>query len=149
VAAALEGMERVRLVHNEAPQRGQLSSLQTGIAALHPVSAEWVLFAPVDCMAIDATVMETLRMAMTTADPDVLLCIPRHCGGRGHPVAFRRECASKFLELRQDDTARTLIHSLREQTRYAEIPTADFLLDVDRPEDYAYLLALRNREEPK
>lgn len=147
VEAALQGMDGVSTVRNPAPERGQLSSLQTGLAALRGSAAEWLLFAPVDCMAIDATVMDALGEAMQAAAPETLLCIPRHGERRGHPVALRSVCAAAFLALGVEDSARTVIHDLRHLTAYAEVPTGGFLLDIDHPEDYEQLLARQRSDE--
>ena len=143
VEAAVSGVSGVRVARNPRPQRGQLSSLQSGIGALRPGEPEWFLFAPVDCMGIDDELLRLMRDAMSVAPAETLLLIPQFRERRGHPVAARIELASRFLALKASESARTLTHLLRDQTRFVPAANERFLLDIDQPEDYSRFLATR------
>ena len=54
------------IVVNPAPERGQLSSLQTGLAAL-PADAEGFLFTPVDSPAVEIATVERLAVRIPAA----------------------------------------------------------------------------------
>lgn len=61
---------------NPAPERGQLSSLQTGLAAL-PADADGFLFTPVDSPAVESETVERVAAEFRRRDPATLLVIPR------------------------------------------------------------------------
>lgn len=141
VAAALGGLPGVNIARNPQPEQGQLSSLQTGIRALPAPPPDWFLFTPVDAMGIGDQVLLPLRAAIEAAAQETILCIPQYGDRRGHPVAARYSLAEEFLALPATESARSVTRRLRNQTAFVAIADDQFLLDVDRPEDYAALLA--------
>src|SRR3954447_9677897 len=66
---------RGQVVVNPAPERGMLSSLQCGLAALAP-SPEGVLFLPVDFPAIEEDTVAQL-VALFQDSPDAAAAMPR------------------------------------------------------------------------
>lgn len=131
--AIRKGVRRVaRFVVNPYPERGMLSSLQTGLAAL-PAECESFFFTPVDYPAISAATVARL------AESQAAVAIPRFAGKRGHPVLCRRELATEFLACA--DKASDVIHAHIAETEYIEVDDAGILTDVDDAEAYARLLA--------
>lgn len=86
------------VVVNLDPSRGQLSSLQTGLAAL-PAEADGFAFIPVDSPAVESDTVAKLIQAFDRRDPSTLFVIPRQSGRRGHPVVAARSIAAEFLAL--------------------------------------------------
>ncbi len=128
---------RAQFAVNPDPARGQLSSLQTGLAEV-PVGAEGFLFLPVDCPAAE---LETIRrIAGELRSPEQpLLVIPRHGERRGHPVCARRELISEFLALPPDSQAKEVVRRHADRTHYLDTLDAGVLSDIDDPEAYRVL----------
>jgi molybdenum cofactor cytidylyltransferase len=125
---------RVRFVVNPDPSRGQLSSLQTALAAV-PEDAEGFLFVPVDCPAAEP---ETVRQIVETLlSTDALLAIPRYDGHNGHPVCARRELIAELLALPAEGQAKEVVR--RHTARYLDTLDAGVLSDIDDPEAYRVL----------
>ncbi len=132
-----------QFVINPAPERGQLSSLQTGLAALPP-EAEGVAFIPMDCPAVREETVARLADAFLARDPQTLLVIPRckdqHGYHRGHPVFAARAIAAELLALPSDAQARDVIHGHVARTQYVDVDDPGILTDVDDPAAYRRLL---------
>jgi molybdenum cofactor cytidylyltransferase len=134
---------RARFVINPEPERGQLSSLQTGLAAL-PSDAEGAAFIPMDCPAVREDTVARLAQAFLTRDPETLLVIPRYKDDsghhRGHPVFAARTIAAEILALPATAQARDVIHSYIPRTQYVDVDDRGILTDVDDPAAYRHLL---------
>ena len=127
---------------NPAPERGQLSSLQTGLFAL-PADADGFLFTPVDSPAVESETVERLADEFQRRDPAILLVIPRiqNPGGpkRGHPVFAARAIAEELLALPPTAMASEVIHGHIPQTTYVDVNDAGILTDIDDREAYRRL----------
>ena len=128
---------RARFVINPDPSRGQLSSLQTGLAGV-PADAEGVLFMPVDCPSAELSTVERIVDAFH-APENPLLVIPRHEGNRGHPVCARRELIEEFLALPAEGQAKEVVRRHTDRTVYLDTFDAGVLSDIDDPEAYRIL----------
>ena len=132
------GMARggaVQIVVNPDPGRGQLSSLQCGLAQ----APGDVLFTPVDHPAIERTTVELLvyRMMIGTAP----LIAPSHAGRHGHPVLARAHVKEALLGLPPEAMAREAIQRYRGEAEYVEVDDPAVCQDIDLPEDYERLVA--------
>jgi molybdenum cofactor cytidylyltransferase len=123
-----------RFVVNPDPSRGQLSSLQTALAAV-PEDAEGFLFVPVDCPAAEAETVR--RIVETLLASDELLVIPQYEGRHGHPVCARRELIAELLALPAEGQAKEVVR--RHAALYLETLDAGVLSDIDDPEAYRML----------
>jgi molybdenum cofactor cytidylyltransferase len=127
---------------NPAPERGQLSSLQTGLAAL-PTDADGFLFTPVDSPAVESATVARLADEFRQRDPATLLVIPRILtpGGpkRGHPVFAARAIADELLTLPPTGMASDVIHGHIPQTVYLDVDDPGILTDIDDREAYRRL----------
>ena len=126
------------IVVNPAPERGQLSSLQTGLAAL-PSSADGFLFTPVDSPAVETTTVERLAAAFHHRDPATQLVIPCYQGKRGHPVFATRAIAIELSALPLTAQARDVIHGHVPDTLYIDVDDPGILTDIDDREAYRRL----------
>jgi molybdenum cofactor cytidylyltransferase len=124
---------------NPAPERGQLSSLQTGLAVL-PADADGFLFTPVDSPAVESKTVERLAQEFRRRDPATLLVIPRiqtpSGPKRGHPVFAARAIAEELLALPPTAMASEVIHGHIPQTVYVDVDDPGILTDVDDREAY-------------
>jgi molybdenum cofactor cytidylyltransferase len=126
------------IVVNPAPERGQLSSLQTGLTAL-PAHAEGFLFTPVDSPAVEGSTVERLAAEFQRRDPSALLVIPRFAGKRGHPVFATRAIANELNALPLTAQARDVIHGHVSDTLYIDVDDPGILTDIDDREAYRRL----------
>jgi molybdenum cofactor cytidylyltransferase len=142
IRAGLRNAELATFVTNPDYQRGQLISLQRGLAAIPP-EAEGVLFTPVDYPAVRPSTIARIARRFETRQPEDWLVVPRSQGRHGHPVCLARELIPEFLALADDAQARDVIHSHRKQTLYEDVDDAGILEDVDDPDSYARLTGNR------
>jgi molybdenum cofactor cytidylyltransferase len=127
-----------KIVVNPDPSRGQLSSLQTGLAAL-PAEADGFAFIPVDSPAVEEATVATLTRAFEQRKPSTLFVIPRQSGKRGHPVVAARSVAAELLALPPTAEARDVVHAHIDRTTYVDVDDAGIFTDVDDPEAYRRL----------
>ena len=124
---------------NPAPDRGQLSSLQTGLAAL-PGEVQGFAFIPMDCPVVQEETVARLAAALESRDAETLFVIPRRGDKRGHPVFAARQIADELLALPGDGQARDVVHRYVSRTRYIDVDDSGILADIDDPEAYRKLL---------
>ncbi len=125
--------EGVQWVTNPAPERGQFSSLQTGLSALPPATD--CLFQPIDYPAVAAETVA--RLARTEGE----LVIPRHDGTRGHPVRLSPPLIQELLALPATGQARDVIRSHYPTATFVDIADPGIVTDIDTPEDFARWIA--------
>ena len=127
---------------NPAPERGQLSSLQTALAAL-PADADGFLFTPVDSPAVESETVDHLADEFRRRDPATLLVIPRiqtpSGPKRGHPVFAARAIAEELLGLPPTAMASEVIHGHIPQTIYVDVADPGIQTDIDDREAYRRL----------
>lgn len=139
-ARALEAGCRVAV--NPDPERGMLSSIREGIAALGGAHAlaqggEVLLVAPADLPALrPATVAELLWRRAAAEAP---LAVPTYQGKRGHPLAIASALLPEIETLDLGVGLKELLE--RHAAAVLEVPVEDpgAVRDVDTPEDYVDL----------
>ena len=135
---------KARFVINPEPEHGQLSSLQTGLAALPP-EAEGFAFMPMDCPAVREDTLARLAETFASREATTLLVIPRVGGDkRGHPVFATRRIAEELMALPLTGAARDVIHAHVGETQYVDVEDAGILTDIDDPEAYRRLLEMHS-----
>jgi molybdenum cofactor cytidylyltransferase len=127
-----------RVVINPAPERGQLSSLQTALAEL-PESAEGFMFVPVDCPAAEPETVGLILAAFRGRESGIHFVVPQYRGKHGHPVCASRDIAEEILALPSTAQARDVVHRHVPDTLYIDVDDPGILTDVDDPERYRRL----------
>ena len=145
IMAGLHRAESATFVTNADYKRGQLSSLQCGLAAVPP-EAEGVMFTLVDCPAVRPSTIVDLARRFQTRQPNECVVIPRLRGWHGHPVCVARGLIPEFLDLPGDAQARDVIRRHREQTVYTDVDDVGILEDIDDPESYERLTRNKQNE---
>jgi len=130
--------DEAAFVVNPDPARGQLSSLQCGLAAV-PAESEGVIFTPVDYAGVRPSTLVAIGESFRRRSPETLLVIPRCEGRRGHPVCAARELFTDLLALPTEAQAREVIHRHRDRTAYLDVDDPGILLDADDPAAYRAL----------
>jgi molybdenum cofactor cytidylyltransferase len=123
------------IVVNPAPEHGQLSSLQTALAAL-PDTAEGFAFIPVDSPAVAPATLDRLRDAFLHRNHATAFVIPRSHDKRGHPVFATRSIADELLALPPTAKASDVVHRYVPHTIYVDVHDPGILVDIDDPADY-------------
>lgn len=126
----------VRVAINPDPERGMLSSIVEGIAALGG-AAELarlgvpLLVAPADLPALRPS---TVAAVLETAAP---LAVPSYQGRRGHPLRISAELIPEIESLDPGVGLRELLD--RHPVREIEVDDPGAVRDVDTPEEYRSL----------
>jgi molybdenum cofactor cytidylyltransferase len=129
----------VQFVVNPDPERGQLSSLQTGLAAV-PRDVEGFLFTPVDSPAVRESTLQQLVIRFRNRKPETNFVIPRYEGQRGHPVFAARPLLAEFLALPLTAQAKDIVHAYVPRTEYLDVDDPGILADIDDRAAYEQLL---------
>jgi molybdenum cofactor cytidylyltransferase len=127
-----------RVIRNEAPSRGQLSSLWTGLLEAERLDADAVLMTLVDVpMVRQATVRAVIDQWRRTRAPIVRPAIgDRH----GHPVLFDRSLFEELKRAPLDQGAKTVVHAHAATLLNVAVDDEGAVTDVDTPADYRQLL---------
>ena len=130
------GIQRkARFVQNPDPDRGQLSSLQCGLAEAQGSA----MFIPVDLPAVESNTIGKLVDAFETRS--ALIAVPRFGGKHGHPVCIARPVIEELLALPATGQARDVISRHRAETLYVDVDDPGILRDIDTRLDYENLMA--------
>jgi len=121
---------------NPSPERGMLSSLQIGLAAVPP-ACQSVFFHPCDMPLIQPETLGLLLAALTNAVPETLAAVPTLDGRRGHPVLIRSAWIPVFMSLPSASSARTLLDAFPGSTIEVPVQDTGVRRDFDTRDDYA------------
>ncbi len=130
------------LVRNPAPERGQFSSMQTGLRAALDHGCDAAMITPVDCPPLSAASLEKLRAQFDQAYARGAWGVaPEHNGRRGHPLLASRSLIEAILNAPVTSNAREV--SRTHATKFEYVPVLDKLLSVDlnTPAEYSALAA--------
>jgi len=125
----------VRAVENPDPSRGQLSSLQEGLAFIDHPGVRGMLVTLIDVPLVAADTVRALLEAYRATGAPVVR--PARQGRHGHPVIFDR---ALFDALRQADPAggaRAVVRAHADRAVELAVDDEGAFVDVDTPEDYA------------
>lgn len=137
-AAAASGATPVR---NPAPERGQFSSLQTGLSEALKRGYRRAMITLVDRPPVGRATLEALcsrfREAVATGKWGVA---PEHNRQHGHPLLATRELMEIFLEAPLSSNAREIKHANASRIEYVTVDDPLAAANVNTPEEYAALL---------
>jgi molybdenum cofactor cytidylyltransferase len=127
---------------NPDPDRGQLSSIQLGLASLG-ASAQACMIWPVDHPAVSAELVRSL--AQLFIESECVLAFPKFEEKRGHPAIFHRSVFREFLKAPLEEGPKKIILRYLQDT--AEFPTDESAVvqDIDTPADYEALTGVSIR----
>jgi CTP:molybdopterin cytidylyltransferase MocA len=131
VAAAL-AQAGVRVLANDAPERGMRHSLALADALIDP--SETLAVLPADLPDCDHA---ALARVIDAYDPTVDVVFPRRGARAGHPVIFGPRARAKIGTLADGDTLRLLRDDPTLRRRTVEVEGDAAFTDIDTPADYA------------
>ena len=127
------------LVRNPNPERGQFSSLQTGLREVLGRGRDNAMVTLVDRPPPRAETVSDLVNAFAGRDHGVWAIIPEYRGKHGHPILIGREMIEAFLKAPVSGNAREVEHANQERIAYLAADDPLVTANVDTPEDYAAL----------
>lgn len=129
---------RVVVAVNPDPERGMLSSVRQGLAALASSELDQpVLVCPAD---LPALAPETVAAVLAALAPGrVALAVPLHGARRGHPLAIAADLVPEVFTLDPEVGLRQLLDRHRDDLVEVPVVDAGCVRDVDTPEDYREL----------
>ena len=126
------------LVENPDPDRGQFSSLQTGLSAAVAGGYEAAMITPVDCPPLSAATLERLRASFQQALAAGKWAVaPEHDGRHGHPLVAHRKLIDAFLSAPVTSNAREVQHTHQQAIEYVPVSEPLLSADLNTPEQYA------------
>jgi molybdenum cofactor cytidylyltransferase len=134
VAAAVPG---ARLVVNENPARGQLSSLIAGLDALGACEAAMMTLVDLPLVRVD-TICAVVDAWRRSRAP---LVRPVHDGRHGHPVVFGAPLIAALRRADLDAGARPVVHAFARDAVDVPVEDEGTVLDIDTPFDYGRMKA--------
>ena len=131
VRAALPSDGSVSVLRNDAPERGQLSSLQVAIRWLSAAAsnAEGAVVALVDHPLVKGATVEQL-VASAGAEQSPII-VPIHRGRRGHPIVLMRPVWREILATPDEAGARAVVRRDPARVREVEVSDPGVLVDID------------------
>jgi len=143
-AAATTDAAGLTVALNAAPERGMLSSILAGLAALRDAGTlaggrATLLVCPGDLPALrPGTVVELLRRREAAGAG---LAVPVHRGRRGHPLAVAPMLIPEIESLDPGRGLRQLLDLHPGELLSVEVDDPGCIADLDTPEDYERLRA--------
>ena len=132
------------LVQNPEPERGQFSSLQVGLHEVLNHGRDAAMITLGDRPPVSAATLQTLLASFQTAlSNEKWAVVPEYGGQHGHPILAGRELIEAFLRAPTTSTARDVLHQNLPHVEYVAMDDPMIAMNVDTPQDYAALLALR------
>jgi molybdenum cofactor cytidylyltransferase len=127
------------LVVNPAPERGQFSSLQTGLQEVLNRGRDAAMITLVDRPPVRPATLRQLRDAFTAAATSTWAVVPEYEGKHGHPLIAGRELIHLWLQAPPSATARQIEHQYQSHLAYVAVDDPYSVKNVNTPEDYASL----------
>ncbi len=128
------------LVVNPDPDRGQFSSLQTGLQEVLSRGRDAAMITLVDRPPVRPETVETLQDAFAQAVRRYKWAVvPEYQGKHGHPILVAREMIEVFLRAPDSSTARDVEHANQAQIEYLPLDDPWIAANVDTPQQYEAL----------
>lgn len=135
------------MIVNPAPERAQFSSLQMGVQEVLNRGRDAAVIALVDRPPVRTETLTKLRDAFAkAAAAEKWAVVPEFEGRHGHPILAGREMITAFLKAPVTSNAREIEHANQQYIQYAAVDDPLTVANVDTPEDYERLTALRAKQ---
>jgi molybdenum cofactor cytidylyltransferase len=124
------------LIPNPAPERGQFSSLQTGLHEVLNQGRDAAMVTLVDRPPPRTETLAFLVETFATRDHGTWAVVPENSGKHGHPILIGREMIEAFLRAPATANAREIEHAHQAKVRYVTVDDPLVTTNVDTPQDY-------------
>jgi molybdenum cofactor cytidylyltransferase len=127
------------LARNPAPERGQFSSLQTGLHEVMNRGRDAAMITLVDRPPPKAATLQELIDAFEGRDRNSWAVVPEFQGKHGHPILIGREMIELFLRSPATANAREIEHANRQRIVYVPVDDSRVTMNINTMEEYAGL----------
>ncbi len=127
------------VVQNPAPERGQFSSLQTGLQEVLNRGRDAAMVTLVDRPPPRAVTLSKLVATFAGRAHNEWAVVPEFEGKHGHPIVIGREMIEAFLRAPAGSNAREVTHANHSHILYVPVDDPVVITNVDTPQDYASL----------
>jgi molybdenum cofactor cytidylyltransferase len=127
------------LIRNPAPERGQFSSLQTGLREVLGRGRDSAMVTLVDRPPANSRTLANLLDAFRARPYGNWAVVPEYQAAHGHPILIGREMIEKFLRAPVTSSARDIEHANQDRILYVAVDDRAVTINIDTPEDYASL----------
>ena len=136
------------LVVNPDPDRGQFSSLQTGLREAVNQGCDGAIIMPVDCPPPAEATLARLRAGFEQAIATGKWAVaPENNGRHGHPLIAGPALIDAFLTAPVSSNAREVKRANAERIEYLAVAEPDIGVDLNTPEEYKAFSSGVNAEE--
>jgi molybdenum cofactor cytidylyltransferase len=132
------------MIVNPDPERGQMSSLQTGLHDVLNRGRDGAIVTLVDRPAPAVETIERVKEVFLAAGDLTWAAIPEYAGKHGHPIVIGREMISAFLDAPVTATARDVEHAHQKNILYVPVTDPLVAANVNTPDDLKKLQAGSN-----
>src|SRR5450432_3619137 len=122
------------LIRNPNPERGQFSSLQTGLQEVLSRGRDSAMVTLVDRPPPSTETLDKLAGEFQKKDHSVWAVVPEYQGKHGHPILIGRELMEAFLRAPVTANAREIEHANQERIVYVAVGDPLVAVNVDTPE---------------
>lgn len=126
---------------NDRPERGQMSSVQTGLRALTGMEEGFYIF-PVDHPLVEARDLERLGEAFRGREAGKSIVIPTFEGRRGHPILLALEHREAIRTLSDETPLHGHIRIHEDQIVHVPVENEGVVMRMNTDEEYRRVLAL-------
>ncbi len=131
----LDRFSQAQFHANSDQARGQLYSLQLGLAAALATGARSALVALVDQPHVQLQTIQSL-LSHASQQPTRVV-VPRYEGHRGHPFLIPAELFAEFTQAAEDSTTRDILDRIAAQVASIEVTDPAVIHDIDSLADLA------------
>lgn len=145
IVPSLRGMD-LKLLRNDQWNKGMGTSISQGVKYVQNEfpETESIITLVCDQPFVSVQLLQKLVHASVAFSSGIIASY--YDGVNGVPALFRRQFFSALTDLREDEGARKIIKAHKRDV--VSIPFGQGLIDLDTPEDYDKLIALRNELPP-
>jgi|SRR5579864_492750 len=127
------------IVKNPAPERGQFSSLQTGLREVLERGRDAAMVTLVDRPPPQQKTLSGLVAAFARREHGIWAIVPEYSGTHGHPILLGREMIEAFLKAPATANAREIEHANQARVQYLAVYDPLVSANLDTPQDYESL----------
>jgi len=140
VRAAAPPHERLRIVRNEAFERGQTSSLKAGLEAV-PDDSDGFIVLPVDLPLVTNREIDLLIEALERSTGGRSIFIATYEGRRGHPILMTRSHLPAVRDLGDDEPLSGLVRRNSSRIELIPVDNSGVVARMNTPAQYEQVLA--------
>ena len=130
------------VIRNPAPERGQFSSLQTGLQEVLNLGRDSAMITLVDRPPPRSQTLSCLVNEFANREHGVWAIVPEFGGRHGHPILIGREMIEALLRTPATGNAREIEHANQSRVRYLPVDDPLVTMNVDTPSDYDSLKSI-------